>query len=150
MAAVDLDLRGTSLVLEKKRLSAILQALADPNRLAIFELLREGTYCNCEIASRLELPANLVSHHLKVLRQAGLVRAQQHPVDRRWVLYSLDREGMAAARAQLMSLLDPMTIGSRVPPSCLAACLAPEPVVARSKELFAREEANAGKAEAEP
>jgi ArsR family transcriptional regulator len=138
------------LVLEKKRLLAVLRALADPNRLAIFELLREGTYCNCEIASQLELPANLVSHHLKVLRQAGLVQAQQHPVDRRWVLYSLDREGLAAARAQLASFLDPMTIGSRVPPSCLGACLAPEPVAVRAKELLAPEEANAGQAEAEP
>jgi len=49
-----------------------LKALADPIRLAILRLLREGTCCNCEIAPALGLSNSLASHHLRILREAGL------------------------------------------------------------------------------
>jgi len=104
--------------LERKRLSAVLRALADANRLTIFELLREGTYCNCEISERLELPANLVSHHLKALRRAGLLKTKHHPMDGRWVLYSLDREALGEVQKLMYRLFDPETVASRTPPLC--------------------------------
>ena len=55
---------------------AVLQALADANRLRILDLLMQGDSCNCELKERLDLPPNLLSHHLRVLRQAGLVRSR--------------------------------------------------------------------------
>lgn len=106
----------------KRDLALVFRALSDPTRFRVFQVLRGGTYCNCEISERLSLPTNLVSHHVKVLRQAGLVKAQRRPGDARWILYSLDRGALAEARAMTHRLFDPSRVGSRVPPSCLGAC----------------------------
>jgi ArsR family transcriptional regulator len=48
-------------------------ALADPARLAILRELRRGRTCVCELAPRLGIAPNLLSYHLRVLREAGLV-----------------------------------------------------------------------------
>ena len=58
--------------MEQETLHAMLKALGDPTRLSIFDLLMEGTHCNCEISERLGLSLSLISHHLSVLRDAGL------------------------------------------------------------------------------
>jgi ArsR family transcriptional regulator len=55
----------------------VLKALADENRLAIVRLLAGGERCICEVASQLGLSDALVSHHLKRLRAAGLVRTRK-------------------------------------------------------------------------
>ncbi|NPV07393.1 MAG: winged helix-turn-helix transcriptional regulator [Anaerolineae bacterium] len=108
-------------MLDEERIAALFRVLGDPTRLAIFRLLQQGTYCNCEMGEELGLSANLVSHHLKVLREAGLVGAQRHPTDARWILYSLNREALTDARRLCNNLLDPERIGSRVPASCRTA-----------------------------
>jgi ArsR family transcriptional regulator len=108
-------------VLEQERVTTLFRALGDPRRLAIFQLLMQGTYCNCEIGEELGLAPNLISHHLKVLREAGLVEAERHPTDARWILYSLSREALAEARDLCGALLDPERIGTRVPASCRTA-----------------------------
>lgn len=51
----------------------MLKALADQNRLKIIELLSDKPLCVCEIEKSLELPQNLVSHHLSALREAKIV-----------------------------------------------------------------------------
>ena len=56
---------------------ATLTALAEPNRLHIVELLRENPRSVNEIVAQLHLSQPLVSKHLRVLNQAGLVKA--HP-----------------------------------------------------------------------
>ena len=66
-----------------------LGALAEPNRLRIVELLRQGPFSVNEIADRLELSQPLASKHLKVLRQAGLVRVRAEAQQR---LYELQPE----------------------------------------------------------
>jgi ArsR family transcriptional regulator len=55
----------------------LLTVLAEPQRLRILRLLSRGDQCVCEIESRLAISQNLVSHHLKVLREAGLVVARK-------------------------------------------------------------------------
>ena len=57
-------------------MNGTLGALAEPNRLRIVELLRSGPRTVNEIVERLDMPQPLVSKHLRVLRQAGLVRAR--------------------------------------------------------------------------
>jgi len=52
----------------------ILKALADPYRLQIIELLREGEKCVCEIFPHFGIVQPLASRHLKILRDCGLVR----------------------------------------------------------------------------
>ena len=76
------------------------KALGDPTRLQILHVLAEGGRCVCEIQPRLAVPPNLLSHHLKVLREAGLVVAQRSG---RRVHYELDPDGLEAAKAAVPS-----------------------------------------------
>ncbi len=100
-----------------EELARQLKVLAEPNRLCIVDLLMEGVQCNCELGDALGLPANLISHHLRVLRQAGLVNVEKAPLDARWLYYSLDREVVAALHQSLGAFLDPARIKERAP-SC--------------------------------
>ncbi|MEZ4388847.1 MAG: metalloregulator ArsR/SmtB family transcription factor [Candidatus Krumholzibacteriia bacterium] len=56
---------------------ALLKALANPSRLRLIAVLRDGPRCVEDLAGRLDLAPSTVSHHLKVLSRAGLVRAAQ-------------------------------------------------------------------------
>lgn len=88
-------------------LSQQLAILAEPNRLRIIDLLMQGVQCNCMIGDQLQMPPNLISHHLSVLRQAGLIHARRHPQDARWILYSINQPAIEALRAALSDFLDP-------------------------------------------
>ena len=92
-----------------------LKVLADPTRLAILDLLMEGVQCNCVLGDRLGLPMNLVSHHLKVLREAGWVKAERDPLDARWMYYSVNQEKVIELREQVSAFLDPQRIQPRLP-----------------------------------
>jgi ArsR family transcriptional regulator len=105
--------KGTALDVEG--LSTMLKALSDPNRLQIFDLLMTGTHCNCEIAEQLDLSLSLVSHHLRVLRDAGLIQSERAPEDARWIYYSVEREALAALQAQMAHLLNTKRITERTP-----------------------------------
>ena len=87
-------------------LAARLRALSEPNRLQIVTLLRASERCVCEIESALGLSQSLVSNHLRVLRQAGLVVARRDDGDARWIYYGLNRETVDKLRARLSWLLD--------------------------------------------
>ncbi|HEY9623108.1 MAG TPA: metalloregulator ArsR/SmtB family transcription factor [Crinalium sp.] len=54
-----------------------LKVLADPNRFAILKLLLDGSKYVWELNTELDLEQSLLSHHLKILRQAGLVQSQR-------------------------------------------------------------------------
>lgn len=69
------------------------KALGDPTRLRILHVLAGGGRCVCEIQPRVDVAANLLSHHLKVLRHAGLVVSERRG---RWIHYQLDETGLAA------------------------------------------------------
>lgn len=87
--------------------AAVLKALADPNRLRIFKLLMQGDSCNGELNERLGLPPNLLSHHLRILREAGLVRSRHDTLDARWIYYTVNREAAQRWQTWLNELLDP-------------------------------------------
>jgi ArsR family transcriptional regulator, arsenate/arsenite/antimonite-responsive transcriptional repressor len=97
------------------KLAKLLRVLGDPTRLAIFDLLMQGVQCNCEIGENLHLPMNLISHHLKALREAGLVGAERDAQDGRWVYYSVDPRTLIPLREQLGAFLDPKRIRPRQP-----------------------------------
>ena len=96
-------------------LAGWLKVLGDPTRLAIFDALMQGVQCNCDLGEQLGLPMNLISHHLKVLREAGLVRSERDSLDARWVYYSVDESALEELRAWLMAFLDPARIQPRLP-----------------------------------
>jgi DNA-binding transcriptional ArsR family regulator len=71
-------------------------ALADPTRRTIFERLRRGPRPVGELAGELPVSRPAVSQHLRVLKDAGLVR-QRREGTRHY--YSVDRDGLAGLRA---------------------------------------------------
>ncbi len=92
---------------------AVLKALSDTNRLRIFAELMKGDTCNGELVTRLALPANLLSHHLKVLSEAGLVNTRRDRVDGRWVYYSVDRAAAARWQSWFAAFFDPAQLQTR-------------------------------------
>jgi DNA-binding transcriptional ArsR family regulator len=75
-----------------------LVALADPTRRAVFERLRGGPVSVGDIAADLPVSRPAVSQHLKVLKDAGLVRDEADGARR---LYEVDPNGLAALRSWL-------------------------------------------------
>ena len=66
--------------------AGLLAVVADPVRLAVLQTLTSGTTCVCELQTQVPIAANLLSYHLKVLREAGLISAARRG---RWMDYSL-------------------------------------------------------------
>lgn len=62
-------------------------ALSDPLRVNTIELLREKELCVCDLCESLGVAQSKLSFHLKILKEAGLIRARQ---EGRWIYYSLN------------------------------------------------------------
>jgi len=75
-----------------------LQALADPTRRAVFEALRKGPASVGRLAERLPVSRPAVSQHLKVLKDAGLVRERPEGTRR---VYSAELNGLVELRRYL-------------------------------------------------
>lgn len=90
-----------------------LKVLAEPNRLLIFHFLMEGVQCNCELGSGLQIAPNLISHHLRVLREAGLVDVERDSLDGRWMYYSVNRKALEAINFAWGTFFDPQRIKPR-------------------------------------
>ena len=72
--------------LQAERMAAIAKSLADPVRLQLVDVLRKhaGKICVCELVPLFDLAQPTVSHHLKVLREAGLVGSEREGL---WAYY---------------------------------------------------------------
>ncbi|MEP7114487.1 MAG: metalloregulator ArsR/SmtB family transcription factor [Ilumatobacteraceae bacterium] len=77
-----------------------LRALGDPVRWAIVGELQGGTRCACVLAQLTEVSSTLLSHHLKVLREAGLIYGAKRG---RWIDYTLDSDALGSLAAYLDS-----------------------------------------------
>ena len=76
-------------------------ALADAARLRILSILAaapDGEVCVCDFVGPVGKSQPTISHHLKILGEAGLVHGDRRG---KWVWYSLDRERLARLRAAL-------------------------------------------------
>lgn len=100
-------LRATRLDLARAgRASERAKALSDPTRLTLAVALAEGgELCVCDASWIMERAENLVSHHLRILRGAGLVTSRR---EGKMVLYSLTEAG----RALLTSVLTPEEVSA--------------------------------------
>ena len=72
--------------LQAERIAGIAKALGDPVRLQLVDVLRKhaGKVCVCELVPLFDLAQPTVSHHLKVLRQAGIVDSERQGL---WAYY---------------------------------------------------------------
>lgn len=91
-----------------------LQALADPVRLRMVRLLAEREQCVCRLTEALGLTQASISHHVAVLKRAGLVEDRR---DTRWTYYRLAPDAASLLRSSIEELLD-FTRADSIPADC--------------------------------
>ena len=91
-----------------ERAIEIFHAFSDETRLEIIELLRRGERCVCELTDTLDASQSRLSFHLRVLKDAGIVRDRK---DGRWVYYELDPVVFEETEA-LVSAMKPRAVKS--------------------------------------
>jgi len=91
----------------------LFHALSDETRLEIIELLRKGERCVCELTDTLDAAQSRLSFHLRVLKDAGVVRDRK---DGRWVYYELDSDVFEEMET-LVSEMKPRAV-KRTAPCC--------------------------------
>jgi ArsR family transcriptional regulator len=98
------------------RTARLCRALCDENRLRIIELLSSGERCVCDLTSALDLGQSLLSHHLKTLKDAGLVTDRR---EGRWVYYTLSCDPLEELGASIQALVpEPGTAGAGSADGC--------------------------------
>ena len=87
---------------------AAFRALGDPTRLEIFRLLaaQDAPVCACDVVDRHGLSQPTISHHLRILREAGLVTVSKRGV---WAWYAPDPRGLAWLREIVADLGAPVS-----------------------------------------
>ena len=76
----------------------MLQAVADPIRWAVLSMLADDPRCVCKLQEQIPIAGNLLSYHLKTLREAGLVTTSRRG---RWIDYALAEDAHDRMRAAL-------------------------------------------------
>lgn len=84
---------------ENARHAKVLKAFCDENRLIILQLLCGGEKCACKLQDALSIGQSTLSHHMKILCEACIVKTRK---DGKWTYYSIDPVGRQAA-IQLLS-----------------------------------------------
>lgn len=90
-----------------RALSDDLGILGHPIRLQILDMLaqQDGQVCVCDLEGALPVKQPTVSHHLKLLREAGLIDCERKGL---WAYYFVKRDALAALRGRILAALDAM------------------------------------------
>ncbi len=85
---------------ERERLVAIFKALGDATRLDVFHTIaaQPEPICVYDVVDRFNVSQPTISHHLKVLREAGLITVSRRGV---WAYYAVDPHGLATLRSSI-------------------------------------------------
>lgn len=73
----------------------VFKALGDPKRAMIVDMLSCGELCACDILEKFEMSQSTLSHHMKILRECGLVKGRE---EGKWTYYSLDEDAIERTR----------------------------------------------------
>ena len=76
---------------ELEEIADFLKNISEENRLKILCMLKDGERCVCEIWQNLNIPQNLASHHLKVLKEYGLISSRREGLK---IFYSINQTVM--------------------------------------------------------
>ncbi|MBU0546718.1 MAG: metalloregulator ArsR/SmtB family transcription factor [Patescibacteria group bacterium] len=87
---------------ELKKTIDFLKVISEKNRFLLLCLLKKGEMCVCEIWQHLNLPQNLVSHHLKVLKNFGLISSRREGVK---IIYSLNQKDIKKLFSSLSNFI---------------------------------------------
>ena len=88
---------------DNKKIVKILKAIADKNRLQMINLLSSKSLCSCHFVNLLEISQPNVSHHLKILKEADLVKTSKRG---RWIDYSLNEDNFDLVKNKLNNILN--------------------------------------------
>ena len=104
----DSDLRPTMTTAQASRATGDLEILAHPVRMQLLDVLvrKEGVVCVCDLEAAVPVKQPTVSHHLKLLREAGLVHSERRGL---YAYYMVDRPALDRLRGRVSAYLD--TIG---------------------------------------
>ncbi|HWP96255.1 MAG TPA: metalloregulator ArsR/SmtB family transcription factor [Syntrophomonadaceae bacterium] len=104
-----------------REMAELFKALGDEKRLQMIKLLSEGETCVCEFIEVLGISQPAVSHHMKILKQAGLVHDRR---EGRWIYYRLDEESIAAWQEILTdNLITPIRINLSMNAGCVKSAV---------------------------
>ena len=95
--------------LNEKKMALIFKALGDENRIRLLKLLSGGEKCACRLLEELNISQPTLSHHMKVLCDAGIVTARK---EGKWMHYSICCDGVCQLRSLLRELLAPENLPS--------------------------------------
>ncbi len=90
--------------LEEKQVASVFKAFCDENRIRILKLLRTGEKCACVLLDDLHITQPTLSHHMKILCDAGIVIGRK---EGKWMHYSISNDG---AKLTLQYLNELMTV----------------------------------------
>lgn len=94
---------------------AVLKALADPTRMEICSRLASEELCVCHLVEDMGSSQSLLSHHLKVLREAGLLEQRRYSY---WTYYRLRKEAFAALGHEMRLLAESVCEPGECRPCC--------------------------------
>ena len=80
--------------MDNKKIAVMFKAFCDENRLQILGLLRSGERCACDILEEMHITQPTLSHHMKILCDAGVVTGRK---EGKWMHYSISNEGLSEA-----------------------------------------------------
>lgn len=100
----DADARPSLSMAEATRATADLEILAHPVRMQLLDVLarKEGTVCVCDLEAAVPVKQPTVSHHLRLLREAGLVHSEKQGL---YAYYRVDRAALDGLRARIAERL---------------------------------------------
>ena len=82
-------------------IALLCKTLSDANRLKIVQMLADGEKCACKLLEAFSITQPTLSHHMKILCEAGLVDARR---EGRWSHYSLNRQTLSLFQAFIAAL----------------------------------------------
>lgn len=103
---------------EYNQLYDLFKILGNKTRFEIFKKLMNGAQCNCHISKDLGIPLNLVSHHVHLMLDIGLITAQRDENDARWIYYSICPTKLETFKQTFLQLTDAKNINNNENMSC--------------------------------
>ena len=97
--------------MDARKTAVYFKALGDENRIRILKLLHGGEKCACKLLEELNISQSTLSHHMKILCDAGIVNVRK---EGKWMHYSICSESLAELSAMLRQLLT----AANVPDNC--------------------------------
>lgn len=98
--------------MEEQKIAVIFRALGDENRIRILKMLCGGEKCACKLLEELNIRQPTLSHHMKILCDAGIVTGRK---EGKWIHYSICCDGVR----QIQVLMKELLADADIPKDCV-------------------------------